>query len=274
MATATISSWSHGQLYPEPFDNREFIRQTLRRDPERVAAPAAAALMIVLGTPVPTPGSAPEPENPRSVMLTEPMASPARIRELARGAACKTPATEVRVAKAKDGRTGVVLCEKSGTVAYLTAGLPISTSATLFFGDRVISVDGRECTSSEACRLIHDSNKASIVLGVDTRGATTETRIVDRQGKSLKIGLAACNGDPSHTLESSAAGQVLVRDVVAGSPAHLANLQPGDTILSVEGVPATNAAFTRELIMQVGALHAPRSPIICRGQKVTMPVVC
>jgi C-terminal processing protease CtpA/Prc len=100
-------------------------------------------------------------------------------------------------------------------------------------------------------RLIKFSASKLIFLGVDTRQAQMETRIIDRDGRS-RIGLVVRNADPLHPLESAASGQVVIFSVESDSPADLAGLKAGDTLVSVEGVAATNALFTKEMINQTG----------------------
>jgi S1-C subfamily serine protease len=120
---------------------------------------------------------------------------------------------EVVVYKGSDGRTGIVFADGRGpaVVAFLRAALPVASSESLFCGDRVISVNGRPVHSGrEAVKAIKSAPGNRVSLSVDARGAETETRVVDRGGHS-SIGLAVCNADPLHTLQSDEAGQVTPR---------------------------------------------------------------
>jgi C-terminal processing protease CtpA/Prc len=137
-------------------------------------------------------------------------------------------------------------------VAFLRASFPIASSESLFSGDRIATVNGCPVNSGpEAAKLIKSSASNQILLGIDTRQTETETRIIDK-GSHSRYGLTMCHADPNHPLNSVKPGQVAIATVEGDSPADHAGLKAGDVVLSVEGVPATNVLFTREMLNQTG----------------------
>lgn len=226
----------HKSLYPDPFleDTRSAAPAPSWDSAPTVIAPPTAVAVAAVATSPP-------------ITVGRPVAYPSIIQHA-------LPFTEVLVHKGSGGRTGIVFAESRGpaVVAFLRASYPIASSEILFPGDRVASVNGCLVDSGrKAVKLIQSSTSSQIFLGIDTRETDTQTRVVDRGSRS-SIGLAVCNADPLHALESTGSGQVVIYSVDVDSPADLAGLKAGDIVLSVEGVAATSALFTKEMINQTG----------------------
>ncbi|MCE9593299.1 MAG: PDZ domain-containing protein [Planctomycetes bacterium] len=147
----------------------------------------------------------------------------------------------------RPGRLGVTLGSAAHGVGIASVE-PDSPAgeAGLRAGDRIVVVDGRQVTASNA-----------VVEAVRARGAGNELALIVERDLSIDVLNLATDGGEARprlgVLLDSSSNELRVASVEDGGPAERAEVRAGDRVLSLEGEPTQDAETLRARVAELGA---------------------